>query len=60
MCKKNGAILEFMLFPDISELHKKVYKKHTYDIFSGVTSGRMQTLLYAARVHFLRIWNNAT
>ena len=23
MCKKNGVILEFMLFPDISELHKK-------------------------------------
>ena len=23
MCKINGAILEFMLFPDISELHRK-------------------------------------
>jgi hypothetical protein len=23
MCQKNGAILEFMLFPDISERHKK-------------------------------------
>ena len=23
MCEKNGVILEFMLFPDISELHKK-------------------------------------
>ena len=54
MCKKNGAILEFMLFLDISELHKKCTGS-THDIFSGVTSGTMLTLLYASRVHFVRI-----
>ena len=52
MCKYNGAI--YVISRYIGASHK-VYRKHTCDIFSGVSSGRMQTLLYAARVHFVRI-----
>jgi hypothetical protein len=55
MCKNNGAISEFMLFPYKSQFHKKVYSKHTCDILSGVTSGMKQTLLEAARLYFVAI-----
>jgi len=54
-CKKNGAILEFMLFPDISELHKTCTGS-THATFSvALRQGRCKTLSHAARVHFVRI-----
>jgi len=30
MCQKNGAILELILFPDISELHKSIQEAHMW------------------------------
>jgi hypothetical protein len=55
MCKKNGAISEFMLFPYISEFHKKCAGS-THATFSvALRPGMMQTLLDAARVYFVAI-----
>jgi len=48
MCKKNGVILEFMLFPDTSELHKKCTGSTHATISVALRQGRCK-LYYMQR-----------
>ena len=53
--KQNGAILEFMLFPATSELHKKCAGS-THATFSvALRQGRCKLCYMQRGVHFVRI-----